>query len=177
MQVYHPTCDLFRNMMTSSNGNIFRVTGHLCGELTGHRWIPRTKASDAGLYVFFDLHPNKRLSKQPWGWWFETPSRPLWRHCNDYSFSGFYRNLISIQRKYDPYTCIWFHTDGWTTKYQSDIANTCITGIILGMGSANEKRRCDIALSLISRTHIHKSWVKLCFGGEKYLSQLCQLLN
>ena len=27
-------------MMTSSNGNIFRVTGHFCGELTGHRWIP-----------------------------------------------------------------------------------------------------------------------------------------
>ena len=27
-------------MMTSSNGNIFRVTGLLCGELTGHRWIP-----------------------------------------------------------------------------------------------------------------------------------------
>ena len=28
--------------MTSSNGNIFRVTGHLCGELTGHQWIPHT---------------------------------------------------------------------------------------------------------------------------------------
>ena len=25
-------------MMTSSNGNIFRVTGHLCGEFTGLRW-------------------------------------------------------------------------------------------------------------------------------------------
>ena len=36
-------------MMTSSNGKIFRVTGHLCGEFTGHRWIPRTKASDAEL--------------------------------------------------------------------------------------------------------------------------------
>ena len=32
--------------------------------------------------VFFDLRPNKRLSKQSWCWWFETPSRPLWRHCN-----------------------------------------------------------------------------------------------
>ena len=39
-------------MMTSSNGNIFRVTGHLCGEFTGPRWIPRTKASDAGLWCF-----------------------------------------------------------------------------------------------------------------------------
>ena len=27
--------------MTPSNGNIFRVTGHLCGEFTGPRWIPR----------------------------------------------------------------------------------------------------------------------------------------
>ena len=26
-------------MMTSSNGNIFCVTGHLCGEFTGPRWI------------------------------------------------------------------------------------------------------------------------------------------
>ena len=34
-------------MMTSSNGNIFRVTGPLWGESTGHRWIPLTKASDA----------------------------------------------------------------------------------------------------------------------------------
>ena len=32
--------------------------------------------------VFFDLRLNKRLSKQSWGWWFETLSRPLWRHCN-----------------------------------------------------------------------------------------------
>ena len=32
--------------------------------------------------VFFDLRQNKRLSKQSWGWWFETLSRPLWRHCN-----------------------------------------------------------------------------------------------
>ena len=32
--------------------------------------------------VCFDLRLNKRLSKQSWGWWFETLSRPLWRHCN-----------------------------------------------------------------------------------------------
>ena len=63
-------------------GNIFRVTGHLCGEFIGPRWIPRTKAIDAELDILFDLRLNKRLSKQSWGWWFETPSRPLWRHRN-----------------------------------------------------------------------------------------------
>ena len=32
--------------------------------------------------VCFDLRLNKQLSKQSWGWWFETPSRSLWRHCD-----------------------------------------------------------------------------------------------
>ena len=40
------------SMMTSSNGNIFRVTGPLCGEFTGHRWIPHPNASDAELWCF-----------------------------------------------------------------------------------------------------------------------------
>ena len=39
------------------------------------------------LFVFFDLRPKKRLSKQWWGWWFETPSRTLWRHCNGCSWN------------------------------------------------------------------------------------------
>ena len=69
--------------VTSSNGNIFRITGLLCGEFTGQQWIPRIKASDEGFFVFFDLRLEKRLSKQSLGWWFETPSRSLWRHCNE----------------------------------------------------------------------------------------------
>ena len=40
------------NMMTSSNGNIFHVTGPLWGESTGHLWIPLTKASDTELLYF-----------------------------------------------------------------------------------------------------------------------------
>ena len=39
-------------MITSSNGNIFRVSGHLYGEFNVHWWIPRTKASDAELWCF-----------------------------------------------------------------------------------------------------------------------------
>ena len=33
-------------------------------------------------HIFFDLRLNKRLSKQSGGRWFETLSRPLWRHFN-----------------------------------------------------------------------------------------------
>ena len=32
--------------------------------------------------VFFDLRLNKGLNKQSRRWWFETPSRSLWRHSN-----------------------------------------------------------------------------------------------
>ena len=44
--------------MTSSNGNIFRVAGHLCREFPGHRWIPSTKASDAELWCFLWSAPE-----------------------------------------------------------------------------------------------------------------------
>ena len=50
------------------------------GEFPSQR--PVTRSFD----VFFDLRPNKRLSKQSWGWWFETLSRPLWRHRNDLNY-------------------------------------------------------------------------------------------
>ena len=43
-----------------------------------HAQRPVTRSFD----VFFYLRLNKRLSKQSRGWWFETPSRSLWRHRN-----------------------------------------------------------------------------------------------
>ena len=68
--------------MTSSNGNIFRVTGPLCGEFTGPGEFPAQRPVTRSFDVFLDLHPNKRLSKQWRGWWFETQLCPLWRHRN-----------------------------------------------------------------------------------------------
>ena len=62
----------FMIMMTSSNGNIFRVTGHLCGEFTGPGEFPAQRPVTQSFDVFFHLRLNKRLSKQPRGWWFET---------------------------------------------------------------------------------------------------------
>ena len=47
------------------------------GEFPAQRPVTRSFA------VFFHLRLNKRLSKQSWGWWFETLSCPLWRHCNE----------------------------------------------------------------------------------------------
>ena len=66
--ICHRVCRFYIPMMKSWNGNIFRVTIYLCGEFTGHGWIPRTKPVKGSFDVFFDLRLNKRLSKQWWGW-------------------------------------------------------------------------------------------------------------
>ena len=71
------------SMMTSSNGNIFRVTGPLCGEFTGPGEFPTQRPVTRSFDVYFDLGPNEWLSKQWRRWWFKIPSRSLWRHCND----------------------------------------------------------------------------------------------
>ena len=45
-------------------------------------------------FEFFYLRLTKRLSKQWWSRWFEMPSRPLWRHCNDPRTSEVIRKYI-----------------------------------------------------------------------------------
>ena len=86
------------SMMTSSNGNIFRVTGPMCGEFTGPGEFPAQWPVTRSFDVFFDLRLNKRLSKQPWGWWFETPAWSLWRHRNAerHLRGSFYQQGLSL---------------------------------------------------------------------------------
>ena len=52
------------------------------GEFPSQRPVTRS------FNVFFDLCLSRRLSKQSWGWWSGTPSRTLWRHCNEYLISS-----------------------------------------------------------------------------------------
>ena len=74
--------ETFSALLASCAGN-----SSVTGEFPTER--PVTRSFD----VFFDLHLNKRLSKQLWGWWFETPSCPLWRHCNELRSSESKQNL------------------------------------------------------------------------------------
>ena len=71
-----------KGMMTSSNGNISALLAIYAGNSPVTGESPSQRPVTRGFDVFFDLRLNKRLSKQLWGWWFETLSRPLWRHCN-----------------------------------------------------------------------------------------------
>ena len=72
-------------MMTSWNGNIFRVTGPFWRDSIVHRWIPlKMPVTRSHMYdVFFDVRLNKWLSKHSRHRGFETPWCSLWRHCND----------------------------------------------------------------------------------------------
>ena len=91
----HVSCIAFSSltlsdhMMTSSNGNIFRVTGPLCGEFTGPRWIPLTKASDA--------EPWCSLWSAPWinGWVNNREAGDLRRHRAHYDVFVMQRRRIS----------------------------------------------------------------------------------
>ena len=51
-------------------------------EFTDPGEFPTQRPVTRSFDVFFDLRLNKRLSKQPWGWWFETPPWSIWRQCN-----------------------------------------------------------------------------------------------
>ena len=56
-------CVIVYIIMTSSNRNFFCVTGPLCGEFVGHRWIPLTKASDAELWCFLWSAPQETIEQ------------------------------------------------------------------------------------------------------------------
>ena len=48
-----------------------------------HRSPMNSHHKGAKLWCFLDLRLNKRLSKHLRRRWFQTPSRPSWRHCNE----------------------------------------------------------------------------------------------
>ena len=80
------------------------------------------------LIFFFDLRLNKRLSKQSSGWWFETPSRSLRRHCNGLcqlkKMLHIYWYTISIISRYLANTLIKWPFWYKDTSYQC--MNSCV---------------------------------------------------
>ena len=68
--------------VTSSNGNISALLTICAGNSPVTGELPVQRPVTRSFDVFFDLRLTKRLSKQSWGWWFETPSGWLWRHRN-----------------------------------------------------------------------------------------------
>ena len=81
---------LWRHQMETFSALLAICAGNspVTGEFPTQR--PVTRSFD----VFYDLRLNKRLSKQSWGWWFDTPSCPLWRHCNEFGESKFNHDTV-----------------------------------------------------------------------------------
>ena len=80
-KAWNPWTSWWRHQMETFSALLAIGAGNstVPGELPAQR--PVTRSFD----VLFDLRPNKRLSKHSWGWWFETLSRSLCRHCNDFT--------------------------------------------------------------------------------------------
>ena len=68
---WRPQMETFSALLAICAGNSL-----VTGEFPSQRLVTRS------FDVFFDVRLNKWLGKQPRRRWFETPSRPLWRHCN-----------------------------------------------------------------------------------------------
>ena len=71
MTWWHHQMETFSTLLAICAGN-----SPVSGEFPAQRPVTRT------FDVFFDLRLNRRLNKQWWGWWFETPLCSLWRHRN-----------------------------------------------------------------------------------------------
>ena len=71
--------------------------------------FPSQKPVTRSFDVFFDLRLNKPLRKQSWGWWFETPSRSLWCHCN--GNHGKYQQAKTVYIVSGMYCSMLWHTD------------------------------------------------------------------
>ena len=123
-------------MMTSSNGNIFRVTGPLWGNPPVTEEFPSQRPETRSFDVSFDQRLNKRLSKQLVLRWFETPSRPLRRHCTVkpttsicslfMSGLGFDKQLNHYLNNVDQYQVIWVvsKTHGLIWRHWATILKT-----------------------------------------------------
>ena len=92
-------------MMTSSNGNILPRYWPFVRGIHQSPVNSLHQGQWRGLWCFLwsavDKRLGKRLGKQSWGWWFETPSRSLWRHCNDKYELGISTNLYSMSLRWN----------------------------------------------------------------------------
>ena len=81
---WHYSSPWWRHQMETFSALLALCVGNspVTGEFPS-QW-PVTRSFD----VFFDILLNKRSSIQSWLWWFETPSRLLWRHRNAFSYSS-----------------------------------------------------------------------------------------
>ena len=91
--------------------------------------------------VFFDLRLNKRLSKQWWGWWFETLSRPVWRHCYVwYDSTSLDHSVVTCSNEVNYIDSLW-HSDAiWRHRSGSTLAQVMACSLTVPRYCLNQCR-------------------------------------
>ena len=79
--------------------------------------------------VFIDLRLNKRLSKHPWVWWFDTPPGSLWCHCND----GKCNSVVNMSHYV--WSNSWFELIDWYQSALTTCQNLLIQSFMKGQTS------------------------------------------
>ena len=132
------------------------------GEFPAQRPVTRS------FEVSFDLRLYKRLSKQSWGWWFETLSRPLWRHRNATikndalpdNLRGPFHNMVYMAsitlRSKRSGLQIFFKAFSWIklTDFDSNFADICSQGSINNLRALKE----IISWSRQATSHYLNQW-------------------
>ena len=153
---------LWRHQMETFSAFLALCVGNspITGEFLAQR--PVTRSFD----VFFDMRLNIRLSKQWWGWWFEAPSHPLWRHCNEeIGFDQAWQTSLSTGDVRGPFyawlvVChggIWIHETVECTQTTRPVESTHWTYIFSSHNSlwvsvvaGNKLRNVERGVALIS---------------------------
>ena len=101
----YPVRSWWRHQMETFSAILAICAGNspVPGEFPTQR--PVTRSFD----VYFDLRPNKRLSKQSLGWWFETLSPPLWRHRNVMKWGVVCKKQVSSAETRNSISPWWRH--------------------------------------------------------------------
>ena len=137
-------------MMTFSNGNLFPRYWPLCGEFTGHRWIPLTKASDAEPWCF--LWINSWVNNREAGY--------LRRHRTHYSVIVMSCHRIYINGK--AAVCQTNRSSKQTTKETSRVR---ITGYLMRTDRLRDPHEKPI-MRKVFPSHgvimlLHSSWASI----------------
>ena len=140
--------------------------------------------------VFFDLCPDKRLSIQWWGWWFELLSSPLWRHCN--GSMCFVITLLIVNYGDVPLWCDQFSSQ-WTPhglpiRARYGVCFVSVTLIYEMLGSVQCCLKYHVILDLIMMApscHVlNENWLyptshkhSNCYHQSKYTNEWNRLIH
>ena len=151
------------SMMTSSNGNIFRVAGHFCREFTSYWWIAITKASDAELWCCAWIN----------GWVNNREAGDLRRHRPPYDVT-----VMKIQRDADNA----LYSDAWLENHTC----ICLTGSTV---SCQTQWRCymipvlwqqltslinHLFITALNDNNMKVGWFSICIVSSQNIPALNQ---